>query len=199
MARWRSFRTHFAEFPAQVMAHQVHSNTVLWHEQADGWVIHDGADGHATASEGVLLLVTVADCVPVYLVAPSHGVIGLLHAGWRGIASGILERGVALMAARGGVTPADLVMHAGVAIDGDHYQVGADVMAAVGKPRTGSGPWQLDLRELLGEQARALGIAEVSHSGHSSADPGATFFSHRRSGGRDGRMLAYLGLPGRGA
>jgi YfiH family protein len=198
MGRWRTLRTHFVEFPAHVMAHQVHGNTVLWHEHVDGWVIHDGADGHATAAEGVLLLITVADCVPVYLVAPAHGVIGLLHAGWRGVASGILERGVALMAARSGATPAELVMHTGVAIAGNHYEVGAEVMAAVGKPRTGAGPWHLDLRDLLGEQARALGIAEVSQSGHSSAELGAPFFSHRRSGGKDGRMVAYLGLPSRG-
>lgn len=195
MQRWRMFRQQFVGCPAQVMAHQVHGNTVLWHDHVEGWVIHDGADGHATASDGVLLLVTVADCVPVYLVAPDHRVVALLHAGWRGTAAGILERGVALLAARRGVTPADLVMHAGVAIAGPHYEVGPEVMAGVGRPGTGAGPWHLDLRDLLAEQARALGIAEVSQSGHSTADPAGTFFSHRRSGGRDGRMVAYLGFP----
>lgn len=197
MQRWRGFRQGFPGCPAQVMAHQVHGNRVLWHEQPSGWVIHEGADGHATATEGVLLMVTVADCVPVYLAAPDRGVIALLHAGWRGTAAGILERGVALLAARAGVTPAELVMHAGVAIAGEHYEVGAEVMSGVGKPRSGPGPWHLDLRGLLAEQARALGIPEVSLSGHSTADPAGTFFSHRRSGGRDGRMVAFLGYPRR--
>jgi YfiH family protein len=195
MHRWRRLRQEFPGCSAQVMAHQVHGNKVLWHDSADGWVIHDDVDGHATAAEGVLLMVTVADCVPVYLLAPRHGVIALLHAGWRGTAAGILERGVALLAAKRGVTPADLVMHAGVAIAGHHYEVGGEVMAGVGKPRTGPGPWHLDLRDLLAAQARALGIAEVSQSGYSTAEPGSPFFSHRRSGGRDGRMVAYLGYP----
>lgn len=197
MHRWRRLRQHFDDCTAQVMAHQVHGNRVVWHDQAEGWVIHDGADGHATGTPGVLLLVTVADCVPIYLVAPGHGVVALLHAGWRGTAAGILERGVALLAARRGVTPADLVMHAGVAIAGHHYEVGAEVMAGVGRPAEGQGPWHLDLRDLLVEQARSLGIAEVSQSGHSTADAAGSFFSHRRSGGRDGRMVAYLGYPGR--
>jgi YfiH family protein len=195
MQRWRQFRQHFVDCPAQVMAHQVHGNQVRWHAQAEGWVIHEGVDGHATDATGLLLLVTVADCVPVYLLAPRHGVIALLHAGWRGTAAGILERGVALLADRRGVSPADLVMHTGVAIAGAHYEVGAEVMTGVGRPVSGDGPWHLDLRGLLAEQARALGIGEVSQSGHSTADPVANFFSHRRSGGKDGRMVAFLGWP----
>ena len=194
MHRWRTFRQHFADCPGQVLAHQVHGNTVRWHEGADGWVIQEGADGHATGTSGVLLLVTVADCVPVYLIAPKLGLVALLHAGWRGTAAGILARGVALLATKG-ATPADLVMHTGVAIAGPHYEVGAEVMAGVGRPHDGPGPWHLDLRDLLTEQASALGIPEVTQSGHSTADPAGTFFSHRRSGGRDGRMVAFLGWP----
>jgi copper oxidase (laccase) domain-containing protein len=86
-------------------------------------------------------------------------------------------------------------MHAGVAIAGRHYQVGAEVMAGVGRAPDGPGPWQLDLREVLAERARALGIVEVSVSSHSTADRAGTFFSHRGSGGHDGRMVAFLGYP----
>lgn len=193
MERWRRFRGAHPGFHAHVMAHQVHGQRVLWHEHASGWTIHEGADGHATTEAGVLLLVTVADCVPIYLVAPRQGAIALLHSGWRGTAAGILQRGVALLAARTGATPADLVMHTGVAISGPRYEVGREVMVGVGEPAIGRGPWHLDLRELLGRQARALGIGEVTTSGHCSAEPARRFFSHRGSGGTAGRMVAWLG------
>jgi hypothetical protein len=194
MSRWRALRRALPEFPAQVMAHQVHRDQVIWTDQASGWVVHDGADGHATSRPGVLLMVTVADCVPIYLVAPRQRAIALLHAGWRGTAAGILEQGVAMLEARCGVRPADLVMHAGVAISGPCYEVGAEVMTGVGRPAAGPGPWHLDLRAVLTEQAARLGIAEVSSSGHCTSRDNDRFFSHRASGGRDGRMVAYLGM-----
>jgi YfiH family protein len=198
MARWRAFRSSIPECPAQVIASQVHGDHLLWHDAPPaGWTIHDGADGHATATEGLLLLVTVADCVPVYLLAPRTRTIALLHAGWRGTAAGILAKGVRLLTDRGGARPDELVMHLGVAISGPCYEVGAEVMDGVGKARPGPGPWHLDLRETLEGQAAELGVRNVSRSGHCSAREADHFFSHRRSGGRDGRMVAYLGLiPG---
>jgi YfiH family protein len=196
MTRWRRLRAALPGFPAQVMAHQVHGDRVRWHDNAAGWVIHDGLDGHATDRDGLLLLVTVADCVPVYLAAPGPGAFALLHAGWRGTAAGILGAGVRLLAERTGVLPRDLVMHAGVAISGPRYEVGSEVLAGLGREREGLGPWHLDLREVLVAQARALGLTEVTCSGHCTADPDRAFFSHRGSGGIDGRMVAWLGRPG---
>jgi polyphenol oxidase len=197
MAQWRAFRQALApDSAAMVMAHQVHGERVLWHADAapGGWTIHEGADGHATDVPGLALLVTVADCVPVYLVAPRRRAIALLHAGWRGTAAGILARGLALLGDRAGVTPDEVVMHAGVAISGPCYEVGAEVMAGVGALHHGAGPWHLDLREVLAEQGRALGVHEVTVSSHCSARGATAFHSHRRSGGRDGRMVAWLGL-----
>lgn len=197
MARWRLLRSAFPEFPDQVMAHQVHGSRVLWHQHASGWTIHDGADGHATGSAGVLLLATVADCVPVYLVAPRRRAIALLHAGWRGTAAGILEEGVRLLNQRAGVEPEELVMHVGVAISGPRYQVGREVVDALGGTADGAGPWYADIRTRLTEQAQQLGVGEVSRSSHCTATEADQFFSHRRSGGSDGRMIAWLGLlPG---
>lgn len=199
MSRWRRFRAALPEFPAQVLAHQVHGDRVLWTgDSGPGWTIHDGADGHATDRAGVLLLVTVADCVPVYLVAPARRAVALLHAGWRGTAAGILERGVALLHERTGADPGELRMHTGVAISGPCYEVGGEVMAGVGRPTTGPGPWHLDLREVLAEQAAALGVGAVTSSSHCTSRENGEFFSHRASGGRDGRMVAYLGMPAPG-
>jgi YfiH family protein len=153
----------------------------------------DGVDGHATDKSGLMLTVTVADCIPVYLAAPRHGGIALLHAGWRGAAAGILERGVEILSSRVRCEPFDIIMHCGVGISGPAYEVGSEVMDALGLPREGTGPWHADLRAVLAAQASALGISDVSVSEWCSATDADKFFSYRRSGGTDGRMVAYLG------
>jgi YfiH family protein len=158
----------------------------------------DGADGHASSAAGALLLITVADCVPIYLIAPEQRAIALLHAGWRGAACGILSRGVAMLKTHASAHSHDIVMHCGVAISGEMYEVGNDVLAAVDKPTHASGHSYLDLRSILTEQAEALGIGEVTSSTLCTASRRDLFFSHRGSGGMDGRMAAYLGIPERG-
>jgi YfiH family protein len=192
IGRWRAFRAAFGmRFPAIVLAHQVHGTDVRWHESLpEGWLILDGIDGHATADAGVLLTVTVADCIPVYLAAPEHGAIALVHAGWRGTAGNILARSVALLQQHA-VAASEIVMHCGVGICGDCYEVGSEVAVRFGR----SGSVQLDLRAILAQRARDLGIQEVSISPWCSAEGRDRFFSHRASGGRDGRMVAYLGRP----
>jgi hypothetical protein len=141
----------------------------------------------------VLLTITVADCVPVYLVDPVSRIIGLLHAGWRGVASGIVGHGVRLMQAHG-ASVNQIVMHCGVGICGACYEVGADVMAACGLAASGDGPWYLDLRGALATQATALGVKDISTSQFCSVHDHGFFYSHRASRGQDGRMVAYLGL-----
>lgn len=195
MARWDAFRAAEPGFHAAVLGRQVHGTEVRWHADPSGWVILDGVDGHATDRPGVLLCVTVADCTPVYLAAPARGAVALLHAGWRGAASGVLARGVALLHGRTGARPDELVAHLGVAICGDCYEVGAEVLEAFGIAAEGAGPWHLDVRDRLQEQAAALGIGAVTRSPWCSAHDRARFHSHRASRGADGRMVAYLGLP----
>jgi YfiH family protein len=196
IGRWRAFRAAFgARFPATVLAHQVHGTEVRWHETLpEGWLILDGIDGHATNDRGVLLTVTVADCIPVYLAVPQQGTIALVHAGWRGSAAGILEQCVGVLTRRGMAKSSDIVMHCGVGICGDCYEVGSEVADRFGMA-AGGGPVQLDLRAVLAQQARELGIDEVSISPWCSAEGRERFYSHRASGGRDGRMVAYLGRP----
>jgi YfiH family protein len=196
MERWRRLRAHFSTHPSLIMSHQVHGDRVQWHGAVQpGWTILEGSDGHATATPGCLLLVTVADCVPVYLVAPRYQAVALLHAGWRGTAASIVARGAEVLRERTGVPSAEIVMHIGVGICGTCYEVGSEVMAAVGRAADGPGPWHLDLRNELQEQADRIGIAAVTVSSRCTACDRAHFFSHRGSGGRDGRMVAYLGWP----
>jgi len=196
MARWRAFRAaHGDRCPAVVLSHQVHGTRIAWHNGgAAGLLILDGFDGHATAAAGILLAVTVADCVPVYLAAPDAGVIALVHAGWRGVADGVLGHAVETLVQATSVGAAALVMHCGVAICGACYEVGADVASRLTRTDQAR-PARVDLRQLLAQQAAALGIGAVSLSPWCSAHDRSWFFSHRASGGNDGRMVAYLGRP----
>jgi YfiH family protein len=206
MTRWRAFRTAFdPAFSSIILSHQVHGTAVHWHADATpGWLILDGVDGHATGSAGVLLTITVADCIPVYLAVPGQRVVALLHAGWRGAAGGILHRGVELVRREASVDASDIAMHCGVGICGACYEVGSEVIERLtlggrpGVPAPGAAsttPGHVDLRGVLVRQATELGITAVSVSSWCSAHDRQHFFSHRASGGRDGRMIAYLGMP----
>ncbi len=137
---------------------------------------------------------TVADCFPVYLVDPVARAIALLHAGWRGTAGGILAAGIGCLRERAGSRVQDVAMHLGPGICGTCYEVGAEVPAALGVASEGVGPFHVDLREVLVEQAGRMGVGEVSTSQLCSSELRTRFFSHRGSGGRDGRMVAYLAL-----
>jgi len=195
IGQWAAFRAAEPGFPLVVLGRQVHGTEVAWHEGGEGWLQLDGVDGHATAAHGILLTVTIADCTPVYLLDPVRGGIALLHAGWRGASGRILERGVRLLTGRTGSAASDLVMHCGVGICGQCYEVGSEVFEAFGLPVPAAGKGPLDVRTQLARQAEALGIGQVSVSPWCSGHDGERFHSHRRSGGVDGRMVAYLGLP----
>ncbi len=194
---WRALGEALCGTRGIVAARQVHGTTVLAHRSDPGPGLHllGDADGHLTDREGLVLAVSVADCVPVYLIAPGRRVIGLLHAGWRGTAAGILPAAVDRLERDFGVSPSELVAHLGVAISGEAYEVGREVMEGLGLPSPGSGPWHADIRGVLAAQAAGLGITEVTVSGHCTVGQRDLFHSHRGSGGRDGRMVAWLGFP----
>jgi purine-nucleoside/S-methyl-5'-thioadenosine phosphorylase / adenosine deaminase len=196
MNRWLALRRDLNEFGAVVLGNQVHGTAVKTVAETEGWVQIQGIDGWVTVTPGVLLTVTIADCIPVYLVAPGRGV-ALLHAGWRGTAGGILGRGIECLLAATEVASSELIMHCGVGICGRCYEVGSEVMQGCGMAADGPGPWHLDLRDRLVEQAVGAGLRSASVSAWCSAHDADHFYSHRRSGGRDGRMLAYVGLLGK--
>jgi purine-nucleoside/S-methyl-5'-thioadenosine phosphorylase / adenosine deaminase len=194
MTRWRAFRRAEPGFRATILGNQVHGTEVAWHVDGAGWVQVEGVDGHATGTPGLLLTVTVADCIPVYLVAPRVGAVALLHCGWRGTAGGILQRGIEVLSKASGAAAGDIVMHCGVGICGACYEVGSEVMAGCGLAADGPGPWHADLRAVLAEQAYRLGVDKISTSQLCSGHDRPAYYSHRASGGRDGRMVAYLGI-----
>lgn len=196
MSRWRLFRRAFAgRFPSVVLGHQAHGIELRWHEAvAPGWLQVDGVDAHATDQPGVLLTVTAADCIPVYLAAPSRGLVALVHAGWRGVAGNILEQVLGEITQREHMRFRDFVIHCGIGICGSCYQVDSEVAQQLtGRPTNGKA--NVDLRSILAGKARQLGVPEVTISAFCTAHNHDRFFSHRASAGNDGRMVAYLGIP----
>src|SRR5204863_9759111 len=144
--------------PGMVRSDQSDGTAVTWNRASpSGWLILDGIDGHATGAPGVLLTVTVADCVPVYLVAPDKRVVALLHAGWRGTVGRILERGVELVKREAFVRAEDIVMHCGTGICGACYEVGSEVLSQL-SGHAETEPGRVDLRQVLVAQGRALGL-----------------------------------------
>lgn len=184
----------------------VHFAGALLSPQAHGWriAVHGGpvrgirtdlapADGHLTQQPGVLLAVTVADCVPVYLVDPDHRAIALLHAGWRGVGGGILAHGIELLCTHVGATPGRLHLHLGPSICGRCYEVGPEVFAELGQDVPDS-PAPIDVRAVLKGQAAASGLSDenVSVSEECTLCGSDGFFSHR--GGDAERQVALLGI-----
>jgi hypothetical protein len=149
-------------------------------------------DGHVTRQPGVLLTVTVADCVPIYLAAPESGLVALLHAGWRGIADGILEHAVTTIGTTARIHHRDIVMHCGVSICGNCYEVGSEVAERLNGRSDGTAT-HVDLRSILAARAATLGVGAVTISAYCTAHHHDRFFSHRASRGQDGRQVAYLG------
>lgn len=174
--------------PRLATSRQVHGADVLVHGgDWQGWLRAPGADGHVVVERGTALAVTIADCVPVFLAHPS-GAVGVLHSGWRGTASRIVEQGIAALAHRG-VPVAELRIHLGPAICGDCYEVSPEVYARL-TGRDPGAPTPVDLRALIADHARAAGVRHVTTSPCCTRCDRERFFSHRA--GDAGRQVAVI-------
>lgn len=172
---------------------------------APAWVRVSGYDGFVVARPGVLATVGVADCVPCFLAAPERPVVALLHAGWRGIAAGIVPRAVEILERDHGVARGEIRAWWGPAIGPCCYPVGPEVVdglagTAAGREREawiradGERGVRVDLRAALTVQAEAAGVRPEAISSSllcTSCDP--RLHSYRREHGGGGRMLALAG------
>jgi len=193
LSAWDALR-RWSGMERVVHAHQVHEAMVRLHGAGPrGLHLAEACDGHATGAPGVLLAVTIADCVPAFLVAPGAPAVALLHAGWRGAAAGILEEGIAALSREAGAGPGDLHLHLGPAICGACYEVGPEVFEGLGL-RAPAGPALLDLRAVLARRALDAGIpaGQVTVSSHCTRCGNGGLFSHR--GGDRERQVGYLGI-----
>ena len=158
---------------------QVHGARVLREGRSTALV---EADGVATARTAVAPLVLTADCLPVAIAAP--GAVAMVHAGWRGLAGGVLAEGVAAVRELDGGDGA-LEAAIGPGAGACCYEVSEDVAAALGTTRGPRGT--VDLKALATAQLRAAGVAAV-HDVAACTMCDERFFSHRREGGRTGRQ-----------
>ena len=196
LGRWRELRQAIG-IDSAVHSRQVHDTEIRTHTSPaqSGLLIVEGYDGHTTDEPGVLLTVTVADCIPVFLVDAKRRVVSMLHAGWRGVAGGIVERGIPLLGSAYESHPRDLWLHCGPAICGNCYEVGPEVHRAVRPADTApTVATPIDLRSAVAERAVTLGIPrdQVTVSAHCSRCGPVDFFSHRA--GSAGRQLGVLGV-----
>jgi YfiH family protein len=158
-------------------AHQVHGTRVI-EARAGGDAQPPDADGEVAAARGVAPVVLTADCLPVALIAPEG--VAMLHAGWRGLAGGILAEGAAALRALGASRIAAAI---GPGAGPCCYEVGEEVHAAFGTSgRT------VDLKAIAQERLWAAGVAEIHDCGLCTMCDPQRFFSHRRDGGVTGRQ-----------
>lgn len=193
-----------------VCANQVHGTNIQLITSKDrgkGAYSHENAlqetDGLITAEKTVTLAAFFADCVPVFLVDPVKGAIGLAHAGWKGTVAGIAGKTVAEMLREFGSRPSDFCAFIGPSIGPCCYDIGEEVSSLFSSGRWKSvmpiikkqQKWKLDLwaanrADLLesGLSPEKIGISEIC----TCCD--RRFFSYRREGGRTGRMGAFIQL-----
>jgi YfiH family protein len=158
------------------------------------------ADGVISATPGLAACVAVADCVPILLACPDRSAVAAIHAGWRGTLAGIAAEGVRALAAAGSDEPPLAVI--GPSIGPCCYQVAPD-LAARFEAAFGArvvvpgarGP-HLDLWAANERVLRDAGVVRVAALRRCTACEPRFFFSHRRDGGRTGRMVAFI-APGR--
>jgi polyphenol oxidase len=156
------------------------------------------ADASVSRRAGRVCVVQVADCLPVLFAACDGSAIAAAHAGWRGLAAGVLEATVAEL----DVDASRLMAWLGPAIGPEHFEVGDEVRAVfvAREPESARafaanarGRWQCDLSALARRRLIALGVTQIFGGPWCTfADP-ARFFSYRRDG-RCGRMAALLWL-----
>lgn len=182
---------------------QVHGTRVadLDHERSP-----EPADAALTRQPGRVCAILVADCMPVLFATRRGDAVAAAHAGWRGLAAGVLEATIATL----GVPGEELHAWLGPAIGADRFEVGGEVRAAFLAADAGCAPafrlnergrWLCDLGLIARRRLNALGVRELSGAGACTYDDAARFYSHRREQ-PTGRMAALVwidaGLAGTG-
>lgn len=183
---------------------------VRWLEQVHGTDVHDAdagdpgvpprADAAVTTRSDVVLAILTADCLPILLATDDGRVIGVAHAGWRGLAAGVAEATVAAMRSRA-QGPRRIVAWLGPAIGPAAFEVGGEVREAFCDVDPAAadaferslhpGKWQADLVRLARQRLGRVDVSDVRGGGLCTHADANRFWSHRRDG-RGGRMASLL-------
>ena len=199
VARNRRILAEMLDLPAEPLwLGQVHGATVLELVGGDPPAARQppAADGAVTSRRGQPCVVLTADCLPVLLCDTSGTRVGVAHAGWRGLAGGVLGSAVSRM----GVDPGRLLAWIGPGIGSGAYEVGGEVLEqfAASDPDAAkyfapnpNGRWQADLYGLARQRLRAAGVEAVYGGGWCTHTESEQFFSHRRES-PCGRMATVI-------
>lgn len=202
---------HVGDSPLAVERNRMLLNTLLpsepvWLEQAHGTIVvyadnancRPQADACIARHRSAVCVVMTADCLPVLLCDTEGSVVGAAHAGWKGLAAGVIEAAVQEME----VAPQNLMAWLGPAIAQDSFEVGEEVRAAfVSKqPQSASafvpglkGKWFADIYALARLRLNALGITSIHGGSFCTYMEPERFFSYRRDG-VTGRMGTFIWL-----
>lgn len=203
--------SHVSDVPLHVARNRMLLNTLMpsepiWLQQVHGTVVAHAeqagclpqADACIATRRAAVCVVMTADCLPVLLCDQRGTVVGAAHAGWKGLAAGVLETTVQAM----GVSAKNLMAWLGPAISQEAFEVGAEVreiflendaQAAQAFAPGRSGKWQADIYMLARQRLRALGIQEIYGGDHCTYSQADKFFSYRRDG-TTGRMGTFIWL-----
>ena len=165
----------------------------------------EDADASITTEPGIACAVQVADCLPVLYAAPGRRGVGAAHAGWRGLAGGVLEATLEALCEATGCRPDEVVAWLGACIGPRRFEVGADVLAAFGADPAAAdgafaaqpdGKWLADLPRLARGRLAAAGVRSVSGGRWCTVEDASRFFSFRRDR-VTGRMAAAVWIERR--
>ena len=204
---------HVGDAPASVAENRhrleraLSSRAVSWLQQIHGIDVCEGnacevhtADAQWTCKQSLVLAVLTADCLPVVFAARDGSCVGVAHAGWRGLADGVLES----LLKRFPAPREEIIAWLGPAIGREAYEVGPEVrrtflncMGATGESgfqasRRTQGHWMADLSFLAKQRLVDAGVAAVLGGDGCTYRDAATFFSHRRDGPSTGRMATLV-------
>lgn len=166
------------------------------------------ADASVTDEAGIACTVQVADCLPVLFAAPGGRAVGAAHAGWRGLAGGVLEATLDAVCTLAACGTAEVAAWLGPCIGPRAFEVGADVLRGFGldepeaqaaspffKPRADAGgpepKWLADLAGLARSRLTAAGVVHLSGGEWCTFEDPSRFFSFRRDG-TTGRLAAAV-------
>jgi YfiH family protein len=184
---------------APVWLDQVHGTSVAVVDDASG--VRPVADAAVTRTPGVVIAVQTADCLPVLFADRNGSAVGIAHAGWRGLAAGVLEATLAALRDLG-VHSNDVDAWIGPGIGPRAFEVGADVHAAFCASDGAAsaafvalrpGKWTADLAALARNRLAAAGVATITGGGFCTYDEPDRFYSYRRAK-LSGRMASLVWL-----
>ena len=184
-----------------VSAELMHSDAVYKVTKIDGGKIILKVDALITNAKNIFLSVTVADCLPLFLFDPKREAIGLIHAGWRGLAKNIIAKTVAKMQTEFGSVPVDVLVVVGPGISAEYYEVAEEVARLFEKYadalRRSSGKTFLDLKKVASNQLLSAGVLleNIEISPECTFSETEKYFSYRRDRPDNVQaMVAVIGI-----